>query len=102
MRKMIILSTIYASRSFYENERIMEPERQIDCNLTDVLDRLLDKGMIINAELVISVAGIPLVGVTLTAAVAGMDTMLAYGVMDDLDRRVREYKGRDRVKAVTV
>ena len=68
----------------------MEPARQIDFKLTDVLDRLLDKGMVINAELVISVAGIPLIGVTLTAAVAGMDTMLAYGVMGDLDRSVRE------------
>ena len=67
----------------------MEPARQIDFSLTEVLDRLLDKGLIINAELVISVAGIPLIGVSLTAAVAGMDTMLAYGVMDDLDRRVR-------------
>lgn len=80
----------------------MEPARQMDFNLTDVLDRLLDKGMVINAEIVISVAGIPLVCVALTAAVAGMDTMLAYGVMDDLDRRVREYNGRDRDKAVTV
>ncbi|MBI5886764.1 MAG: gas vesicle protein [Deltaproteobacteria bacterium] len=68
----------------------MKPARQIDYNLTEVLDRLLDKGMVINAELVISVAGIPLIGVTLTAAVAGMDTMLAYGVMEDMDRRVRE------------
>ncbi|MBI5887692.1 MAG: gas vesicle protein [Deltaproteobacteria bacterium] len=67
----------------------MEPVRQIDFNLTEVLDRLLDKGLIINAELVISVTGIPLIGVSLTAAVAGMDTMLAYGVMDDVDRSVR-------------
>ena len=67
----------------------MEPARQIDFNLTDVLDRLLDKGLIINAELVISVAGIPLIGVSLTAAVAGMETMLAYGVMGDMDNRVR-------------
>mgnify|MGYP001607401373 CR=1 FL=1 len=72
----------------------MEPARQIDFNLTDVLDRLLDKGLVINAELVISVAGIPLVGVTLTAAVAGMDTMLAYGVMGDLDSRAREAEKR--------
>lgn len=70
-------------------DKNVEPVRQIDFNLTDVLDRLLDKGLIINAELVISVVGIPLIGVSLTAAVAGMDTMLAYGVMGDLDRRVR-------------
>lgn len=78
----------------------MEPVRQMDFNLTDVLDRLLDKGVIINAELVISIVGIPLIGVSLTAAVAGMDTMLAYGVMDDLDRMVRAYNGSDRDKTV--
>lgn len=70
-------------------DKNVEPVRQIDFNLTEVLDRLLDKGLIINAELVISVTGIPLIGVSLTAAVAGMDTMLAYGVMDDVDRSVR-------------
>ncbi|MBI5236704.1 MAG: gas vesicle protein [Deltaproteobacteria bacterium] len=70
----------------------MKPARRPDYNLSDVLDRLLDKGIVINAELVISVAGIPLVGVALTAAVAGMETMSAYGVMGDMDKRVRERK----------
>ena len=57
--------------------------QQIQITLTDVLDRLLDKGLIVNADIVISVAGIPLVGVVLRAAVAGMETMLAYGMMEN-------------------
>ncbi len=67
----------------------MKPTNQIQITLTDVLNRLLDKGLIINAEIVISVAGIPLVGVVLRAAVAGMETMLAYGMMEDWDTSTR-------------
>ncbi len=67
----------------------MEPTRQIQITLTDVLDRLLDKGLIVNADIVISVAGIPLVGVVLRAAVAGMETMLAYGMMENWDKSTR-------------
>jgi len=59
--------------------------------LVDLLERVLDKGLIINADLVISVSGIPLVGVNLRAALAGMKTMLKYGLMADLDRRIREH-----------
>jgi len=67
----------------------MKPAKQIQITLTDVLDRLLDKGLIVNADIVISVAGIPLVGVVLRAAVAGMETMLAYGMMENWDKSTR-------------
>lgn len=67
----------------------MNPTNQVQITLTDVLDRLLDKGLIVNADIVISVAGIPLVGVVLRAAVAGMETMLAYGMMDNWDKSTR-------------
>jgi hypothetical protein len=50
---------------------------------------MLDRGLIVNADMVISVAGIPLVGVSLRAAVAGMETMLVYGMMEDWDREIR-------------
>jgi hypothetical protein len=66
----------------------MEPTR--DITLSDVLNRLLDKGLVINADIIITVAGIPLVSVALRAAVAGIETMLDYGMMEDWDRRIRE------------
>lgn len=62
---------------------------QAEFTLSDVLHRVLDKGLIINADVVISIAGIPLVGVSLRAAVAGMETMLAYGMMQHWDREIR-------------
>ncbi|MBI5232877.1 MAG: gas vesicle protein [Deltaproteobacteria bacterium] len=67
----------------------MKPDKQIQITLTDVLDRLLDRGLIVNADIIISVAGIPLVGIVLRAAVAGMETMLAYGMMEGWDKSTR-------------
>jgi len=70
----------------------MEPQLP-KCNnratLVDLLDRVLDRGLFLRADLVISVAGIPLIGATLSLAVAGTETMLKYGVMADWDREIR-------------
>jgi len=61
----------------------MEPTRDTRVTLVDLLDRILDKGLLINADLIISVAGVPLIGVKLNAAIASVETMLKYGVMAD-------------------
>jgi len=80
----------------------MEPVRGTRATLVDLLDRILDKGLIINADVIISVAGIPLIGVNLRAALAGMETMLKYGVMQDWDERIRdrerEYRKSQEIK----
>lgn len=67
----------------------MEPTRETKATLVDLLDRVLDKGLIIHADLIVSVAGIPLIGVSLKAALAGMETMLEYGMMEDWDKLQR-------------
>lgn len=67
----------------------MNPER--DSSLVEILDRLLNKGAILNADLIISVAGIPLIGLNLRAALASMETMLEYGIMEDWDKSSREW-----------
>jgi len=66
----------------------LKPERE-SC-LVEVLDRLLDKGAVLSADLIISVAGVPLIGLNLRAALASMETMLKYGMMEDCDRSSRE------------
>jgi hypothetical protein len=53
------------------------------------LDRVLDKGIMLRADMIISVAGIPLIGVRLSVALAGMETMLKYGIMSDWDQAIR-------------
>jgi len=67
----------------------MEPTRDIHYTLVDLLDRVLDKGVVLYADIIVSVAGIPLIGVNLRAALAGMETMLSYGVMQEWDQKVR-------------
>jgi len=69
----------------------MEPELDWKgrATLVDLLDRVFDKGVVIYADIIISVAGIPLIGVNLRAALAGMETMLEYGVMQDMDVKSR-------------
>ncbi len=65
--------------------------------LSDLLDRVLDKGIVLNLDLVICVAGIPLLGVSLRAALAGMETMLEYGLMKDWDHAQRAWaRGKPR------
>ena len=39
----------------------MEPTREVHATLVDLLDRILDKGLVIHADVIISVAGIPLI-----------------------------------------
>jgi len=63
----------------------MDPTRDTHTTLVDLLDRILDKGLILDADLIIHVAGIPLLGVKLKAAIAGMETMLKYGIWEDWD-----------------
>ena len=77
----------------------MEPTRNSRATLVDLLDRVLDKGLVIHADLIISLAGVPLIGVNLRAALAGMETMLKYGVMKDWDERTRAWESEHRKKS---
>ncbi|RDU24979.1 gas vesicle protein [Anaerosacchariphilus polymeriproducens] len=49
-------------------------------SLVDVIDRLLDKGLVINADIVVSVAGVELLGVKVRAALASFATAAKYGL----------------------
>jgi len=71
----------------------MRPTRE--CTLVDLLDKILDKGVLINADVIISVAGVPLIGVNLRAALAGIETMLDYGMMEAWDQSIREHYTKD-------
>ena len=74
----------------------MTPQRNTNATLVDLLDRVLDKGLVIHADVIVSVAGIPLIGVNLRAALAGMETMLKYGMMQAWDERTRAWERETR------
>lgn len=73
----------------------MNPQRD-DAALVDVLDVLLRDGIVVRADVIVSVAEIPLVGIKLTAVVAGMQTMTDYGLFEqwDTERRARAVERR--------
>lgn len=72
----------------------MKPERSEDA-VVDLLDVILEEGVVVEADVIVSVADVPLVGVSLRAAVAGMATMTEYGVFDDRPDRAGDARGRD-------
>ncbi len=74
----------------------MQPTAATECGVTDLLERILDKGLVIHADLIVSLAGVPLVGVTLKAAIAGMETMLKYGMLTDWDEKTRDWARTER------
>lgn len=62
----------------------MTPTRTGRATIVDLLDRILDKGLVLNADLVISLAGVPLLAVCLNTAISSVETMQKYGMMKDL------------------
>lgn len=69
----------------------MEPVRDPAATLPDLLEVLLNKGVHLNLDLIISVADIPLIGVNLRATIAGIETMLEYGMMRQWDEQTRAW-----------
>ncbi|NQT54198.1 gas vesicle protein [bacterium] len=70
--------------------------------VVDLLDRLLENGLVLRADLIISLAGIPLIGVSLHAAIAGMETMLEYGMMTDWEPSTRALEREHRAVAAVL
>jgi len=49
-------------------------------NLVDVLDRILDKGLVINADITVNLVGVELLGIRIRAAIASFETAARYGL----------------------
>ena len=48
--------------------------------LADAIDKILDKGLVINADIAVSVAGVELLGIKIRAALASFETAARYGL----------------------
>lgn len=68
----------------------MEPTKDDLHGLAEFVDVLLRDGAVLDADVVVSVADVPLVGIRLRAAVAGVSTMTEYGLFEEWDDAVRE------------
>jgi hypothetical protein len=77
----------------------VEPTIDTRTGLGDLLERVLDRGVFVKLDLIISVAGIPLVGLSLHAALASIETMNAYGMFGDWDTSTRAEASLDQGSA---
>jgi len=57
----------------------LQPERDSRGALSRLVEVLLDKGVYLDLDLVITVAEVPLIAVDIRAAIAGVETMIEYG-----------------------
>lgn len=48
--------------------------------LMDVIDRILDKGIVINADITVSLVGVELLGIKIRAALASFETAAKFGL----------------------
>lgn len=55
-------------------------EKDSDEGLAGAIDRILDKGLVINADITVSVAGVELLGIKVRAALASFETAAKYGL----------------------
>jgi ribosomal protein L37AE/L43A len=58
----------------------LEPSRDTSATLVDIIDRILDKGLVINADITVSVVGVELLGIKIRAALASFETAAQYGL----------------------
>ena len=58
--------------------------------LADVVERILDKGLVINADIAISLAGTELLNIKIRAALASFETAAKWGLAFPSDVRINQ------------
>jgi len=58
----------------------LQPVKERGSSLADAIEVILDKGLVINADIVVSVAGVELLGIKIRAALASFATAAKYGL----------------------
>jgi ribosomal protein L37AE/L43A len=66
----------------------MRPQKREQESLADIVDRVLDKGLVINADIAISFLGTELLGIKVRAALASFETAARYGLKFPADTRL--------------
>lgn len=58
----------------------LKPVKERNSSLADAIEVILDKGLVINADIAISVAGVEILGIKIRAALASFATAAKYGL----------------------
>lgn len=59
---------------------VFAPEKESENGLVGAIDRILEKGLVINADITVSVSGVELLGIKIRAALASFATAAQYGL----------------------
>lgn len=62
-----------------EPAAIREPTRR-DLSLVDLLDRILDKGVVINGDITVNVGSVELLSIKINLVIASIETAKRYGL----------------------
>ena len=71
-----------------DRDMVLRAQRDTEGTVADAIDRILDKGLVINADIAISVAGVELLGIKIRAALASFETAAKYGLEFPLGTRM--------------
>jgi len=79
----------------------MQPEKKGDNGLADAIDKILDKGLVINADIIVDVSGTELLGIKIRAALASFETAARYGLQfpsgtKDTEAKLEAEKDKER------
>lgn len=69
-------------------------QRDSTGTLADVIDRVLDKGLVINADIAIRVVGVELLDIRIRAALASFETAARYGLEFPGGTKLPEWAGQ--------
>ena len=59
---------------------VFAPEKESENGLVGAIDRILEKGLVVNADITVSVSGVELLGIKIRAALASFATAAQYGL----------------------
>ena len=59
---------------------VLQAQKDTAGTLADVIDRILDKGLVINADITVTLVGVELLGIKIRAALASFETAAKYGL----------------------
>jgi len=73
------------------------PLERSNSGLADVIDRIPDKGLVINADITVSVVGVELLGIKIRAALASFETAAEYGLELPSGTDLQKWNARARL-----
>ncbi|MBM4372513.1 MAG: gas vesicle protein [Deltaproteobacteria bacterium] len=72
----------------------LQQARESTVTAADLVDRILDKGLVINADIKVSVVGVELLDIRIRAALASFETAAKYGLEFPSGTRLPEWAGK--------